>query len=297
MNKYEVIIRKDDSEDIDYNNRQIPMYLRTRKLSDYVNMRSFPHWHEDIEIMYLVSGSHELHIKGETLVLRTNDCVVINSRAMHYTTSHKGDDSTFTCFLFDPSLFTGNPYIYQKYIRRVLQDPEFDYLFFSAKHVFHSRITELINCATELLLSNSFGFELKIVGMLHDFWSDLLVEGGLLSELDIGEVDADLSLYRDSLSYIHQHYMDKVNLDDIAAAGNVCRSKCCKLFQRYSGSSPVELLNHYRLEISCKLLADQSLSVTDVAGLCGFSTSSYFTQQFKKRYGMTPMEYRTRKMF
>ncbi|NMB32666.1 MAG: helix-turn-helix transcriptional regulator, partial [Clostridium sp.] len=77
-------------------------------------------------------------------------------------------------------------------------------------------------------------------------------------------------------------------------SGNVCRSKCCKIFKRYLMQSPIEFLNTYRLEISSNLLKDTSKSVTEVAFACGFNHLSYYSELFKRYYGCTPSEYRKR---
>ncbi len=102
----------------------------------------------------------------------------------------------------------------------------------------------------------------------------------------------DLKLQRDMVSYICQHYTERITLADIAAAGNVSRSKCCAIFKYYLQQSPVDFLNHYRLEVSRSLLKKQELNVTQVAVACGFNHLSYYSKLFCRSYGCTPSEYR-----
>jgi len=45
-------------------------------------------------------------------------------------------------------------------------------------------------------------------------------------------VDPDWTVIRQMTGYIQNHYHEKIRLEDIAAAGAVCRSKCCQLFSR-----------------------------------------------------------------
>ena len=63
-------------------------------------------------------------------------------------------------------------------------------------------------------------------------------------------------------------------------------------FAKYTGFSPIQYLNRRRLEAACQLLRDTDLSVSDIAGSTGFSSQSYFTQAFRKFYGITPVKYR-----
>ena len=63
-------------------------------------------------------------------------------------------------------------------------------------------------------------------------------------------------------------------------------------FTRYAGLSPIQYLNRRRLEIACHLLESSNHSISDISSLTGFSSQSYFTQTFRKAFGMTPVMYR-----
>lgn len=100
-----------------------------------------------------------------------------------------------------------------------------------------------------------------------------------------------LSLY-DMTKYIHTHYQSNVTLSDIAAAGKVCRSRCCQIFTRYMGQSPIDYLIFYRLKKSQELLLNTDCSIGEVASRCGFSGQSYYSQMFRRFFGVTPRMYR-----
>ena len=57
--------------------------------------------------------------------------------------------------------------------------------------------------------------------------------------------------------------------------------------------TPMKYLMLKRLEMSKKILSDQhEMNISDIAYLCGFSTSQYFATMFKKHEKCTPLEYR-----
>jgi AraC-like DNA-binding protein len=75
----------------------------------------------------------------------------------------------------------------------------------------------------------------------------------------------------------------------------MCRSKCCRLFKQTLHQTIFEYLLHYRIRKSLNLLADTRMSVTEIAGRCGFNGASYYTELFTKIVGMTPRDYRKTK--
>ena len=63
-------------------------------------------------------------------------------------------------------------------------------------------------------------------------------------------------------------------------------------FTKFTGMSPIQYLNQRRLETACQLLRDTDYSISDISSQTGFSSQSYFTQIFRKFYGITPVKYR-----
>ncbi len=290
--KIEVEILKDRSEAIPYDTPGIPLYIRTRNLSEYVNMRSFPHWHDEIELMYLVKGRMQFHVNGKTLLLNTGDCAMVNIRQMHHSSSYHQEDCTFFCLIFHPGLLTGNASLYERFVLPVLQDPGFEFYCFHPGEAFYGTVSRLLEHVMACKQQACHAYEMQVIGEMHLFWAEFL---RLLPPPDPKakpQANPDLKAQREMLSFIHQHYAEKLTLGDIAASANVCRSRCCAIFKEYMSASPIDFLNQYRLEISCELLGNSSLSITEIAISCGFVHNSYFSQMFRRLYGRTPKEYR-----
>lgn len=106
--------------------------------------------------------------------------------------------------------------------------------------------------------------------------------------------EPDLLVQRDMVSYIYSHYSESIHLDEIAAAGKVCRNKCCQIFRRYLNQSPIDFLNHYRLEVSCHLLNNTKLSIAEICTACGFNHQSYYSKIFLRTYSCSPRDFRKR---
>lgn len=158
-----------------------------------------------------------------------------------------------------------------------------------------AREAEIIRLFDELYDSYSrkeSGYELLTIGKLPMLWYALfqVVKEHLFTYEKIA--DQDLPAQRNMVSFIHHQYTRKLSLEEIAEAGNVCRSKCCQIFRKYLNKTPVEFLNAYRLEVSMRYLTDTSMSITEIALACGFQSSSYYAEMFQKYKGCTPTQYR-----
>lgn len=217
---------------------------------------------------------------------------MINSKQMHYGYSHRNQNCTFICFLFHPNLFTQNTLLYQNYIHPVIQASSMDYLLFSRENPSYRTVCTLMTNILELKEEGHIGYELEVIGKIHQLWNIIFHYYKHNLPNNDFDLSPDLAAQKNMVSYICQHYQEKLSLSDIASAGNVCRSKCCMIFKRYLQQSPIEFLNYYRLEISLNLLKNTTENITNIALTCGFNHLSYYSKLFFRRYGCTPRNYR-----
>lgn len=92
--------------------------------------------------------------------------------------------------------------------------------------------------------------------------------------------------------YLHQHYDERVRVND---AARICAvSPCCfmNLFKEATGLSFVAYLNQYRVAKAKHLLVQTRKPISDIGIETGFCTQSYFGLIFRKITGMTPLDYR-----
>lgn len=64
------------------------------------------------------------------------------------------------------------------------------------------------------------------------------------------------------------------------------------VFSREMGITLTEYVHHQRLERAVMLLHKTDMQIQDIASDTGFSDANYFIRVFKKRYGITPAEYK-----
>lgn len=94
------------------------------------------------------------------------------------------------------------------------------------------------------------------------------------------------------LEYIHVHINDGIDVEELAGIANVTKPYFIKLFKREFGSSPIQYVNHKKVEQAQLMLFTTEKSVKEVAFTLGFSDQNYFIRMFHKMTGVTPQEYR-----
>jgi AraC family transcriptional regulator, transcriptional activator of the genes for pyochelin and ferripyochelin receptors len=116
-------------------------------------------------------------------------------------------------------------------------------------------------------------------------------------ELQRGKV-CPLSLKLDDLDRIHQakkillqRLDNPPSLTELARQVGLNDYTLKRGFRQVFGKTVFSYLHDYRLEQAQQLLASSDMNVTEVAGVIGFDSRSYFSTAFRKKFGMGPKAY------
>lgn len=85
-----------------------------------------------------------------------------------------------------------------------------------------------------------------------------------------------------------------LNVDTLCASFNMSRTSFYHKIKDLTGLAPAELIRNIRMEEATTLLKSRRYSVAEVSALLGFADPKYFTDTFKKQYGVTPSVYMKR---
>ena len=98
----------------------------------------------------------------------------------------------------------------------------------------------------------------------------------------------------ESLDYINEHIGDRtLSIDLIADRCNISPSYFSKLFNSYTKKTFPDYVNNLRLQRAAELLINnRNADINDISAEVGFNSSSYFASAFKKKYGLSPSQYR-----
>ena len=94
-----------------------------------------------------------------------------------------------------------------------------------------------------------------------------------------------------AIQYVENNF-DTATEHDVAKHCNVSYNYFSYVFKKTMGKTFGDYITFLRLREAEKLLLSSDKSITEIASLCGFSTSSYFISKFKNAKGLTPKKFR-----
>ena len=290
-------VRYDKSQVVSYENPDFPASIQMLRFPEAVRFSVTDHWHDELEFIYVKEGTILYIVEGETLELNGGQGAFVNSRKLHVVSEKKGCHAVFYCVIFHPMLLSASSYVDEKYVEPIIHNKNLTYIFFDQKIKWQAQVLDLIEQVYKSL-KDSEGREhniaaLKLQMYFFDIWQNIYMNVGAYEQKPV-RTGHNLSILKDMISYIYQHYSEKITLEDIAYAGNVGKTKCTSIFNRYTNRTPVDFLKEYRVQQSAVLLSTTDMSITEICFETGFASASYFGRTFRECYGLTPSEYRSR---
>ena len=193
-----------------------------------------------------------------------------------------------------PELLSGNDWFYQNYIEPVTENSLYPYLHLGEKEWEKAILAKLDRIYTTFTAPperEPFYFALmegflSIMGLLYENL-DVKVHG-TAKESD------ELIALRSMIAYIEEHFAQRITLEDLAAAGACCKSRCSLLFKKYLRETPMTYIAKLRLRKSLSTLLDTDNSIAEIAYKYGFCGASYYCEIFQKYYGISPLKYRNK---
>ena len=284
-----MIINNDDSEKLNYDNPDDPIFRKYCVLSSYPGYAAPSHWHDDIELIVVLSGNMQYNINGEIITLYEGEGLFVNSRQMHFGFSSAKEECIFLCVLLHPLLLCTTASYERDFVLPVLNHGDLPFIHFYREISWHQEILKKIQWICDIKKESAA--PLKIQTAFLSIWVLLYEHMPPIVKTNT-HAAGDLTLVKNMMGFIQQNYQKKISLSDIAASGLIGQSKCCKLFSKYLSQTPGLYLTRYRLNKSILLLKNTEKTITEIAIECGFGSSSYYAETFRKWIGETPTTYR-----
>ncbi|MES9769298.1 AraC family transcriptional regulator [Bacillus altitudinis] len=292
MHNHHFLIDNNLKELTEHSTTTWPIALYHTKIRDHMSGYIPLHWHDEFQFVFILEGEAEFHINEKILNIQQGDGVFINSGCLHMAKDANGTTCTYICLNVSPHFITANE-LFTTFVHPYMHASQTPFILFNRKDGWPNQIYQCIQIIQRLIEQTPAYFELELNIQLITIWKCLLQNRFQLT-YDARKHDRNEHM-KHMLNWIHEHYHEKVLLQDIAREGQLSRSECCRYFNDILKKSPIHYVNEYRIQQSLILLQKTDLNITEIAYQVGFSSTSYFISIFKRVKNTTPLSYRKSK--
>lgn len=248
------------------------------------------HQHDFYEVYFFISGNVEYSVEGKSYLLKKGDLMLINPLELHQPRIGPDQNPYERIVLwinknYLSRLCTNNTSLSQCFDNTNPQHTNLLRLSKAQQSYFSTKLSELI----EENGSKDYGSDLAAEAILTRF----LVELNRLTLSIDKKIETDKSsstLIPDVLTYINQHYCEKISLSSIADEFFISKYYLSHAFNDVVGTSVNRYITLKRL-INAKQMLSSGIKPTTAAIHCGFNDYAGFYRAFTAEYGITPKEF------
>lgn len=252
------------------------------------------HWHEEMEFIVVKKGRGLVTLDRESRLLEAGQAVIVLPGQLHGIRQYQQERMEYENIIFRLEMLLPKegdvcgPKFLEPYRDGKLRYPAW----IDGSALYHEEMLECIRKMDELSEQRPRGYPLAVKGWLFQFFFLLFsrVEPTLAEE---GR-EKSLDKMKRILRRIEVDYGKPLSIEEMAEFSGFSESHFMKFFKNHMGVPFVSYLNDYRLTLAARALAEGQEDVLTVAMDVGFSNVSYFNRLFKKKFRMTPLEYRKR---
>ena len=286
-------LRKELKECIKHGSNVYPLagyVCRNNRFSINIGM----HWHPEVEINRFESGEFIYTYAMKEYKIKSPCIALIPGNVLHNLQISKGANQSSV--VFNPSIIELNSYdeVQSQMLSFLSQGGSRMPPFITADMDCFSLADSLLSFIIDNSNSEDSAVRLRVKAHLLDLLA-VLYENGIFVYTDSDtndEFDYKQQKIKDLLSFINEHYAEKITMNDAANYLKVSRQYFCRYFKRSTGMSFVDFINDLRLRRASQEIIHTSKSITDIALDHGFDNIGYFFKLFRLKFNQTPLAYR-----
>lgn len=279
-------------ENIIMPDRLLPVKAWIRKDEEYIFVH--PHWHDEIEILYIMEGEAVQQINGKIFNAVKGDIICIAGNDVHSTYTIKGCYNEilviqFCCdFIMPVDFLSPARQMLEVFTKNIELPPLLKADLGVGKDILENAISILYEFE-----NRQAGFEMFIRARIFELIGIALrnFKSGKRSTETKYHIAKAREMLLKTFQLIDDNYNTQILLDNAAKTSNISTSHFCRQFKKATGMTFMDYLTFYRINKAEELLKT-SRSITEIAGECGFENISSFIRSFKQYKNTTPSLYR-----
>lgn len=232
------------------------------------------HWHQGIEVVYMLKGSMKLYVNNNEYLLEENHFGVVNSMEIHSTKS-MGDTTVLLLQIPHTAI------------------PTTDRI--NCRSYYSAEFCKIFNELICIYQGKEKGYYLKFNSVVFQLLYKLFIEFGqsnVTQSVIVPEEKEYIAKISQVVDYVKTHYMEQISLDDVAQIACYNKQYFTRIFKKHMKTTFLEYLNEVRIRHIFEELIYTDVSISEIAERNGFTNNKHFQKVFRKCYGCTPSEMR-----
>lgn len=248
-----------------------------------------PHWHEELEIIYVLEEELVIGLNNEIYTLKPRDILLINSSEVHFFVTPP-KKSKRIILQFEQKLF--GPF------SAMMRENKFVTPHIKCTHESEAQVHRSLERQILLIIEEyskmNLGFQLAIQARLYDFMVVLLRQVPMekYSSLERSKHLKRLERLEHVFKYVADNYTREISLNEIARTANFSVYHFTRFFKETTGMTFIQYLNNYRISKAVKYLTETDDPITEVAFQSGFDSIKTFNRVFKQLKGCSPSSFK-----
>lgn len=243
-----------------------------------------------LHFLYMTEGEMTCQINQETVRISDGEGLFINrGNAFRFNESKKGGCEFYLIDVTGEYL-GAESFVGEKYVKPILEAETFLYVLLNAED--GEELLGAVENLGKIAEEEDICRDLEARSAMLHVWAELY---RLFTSRDWTAKKAVLREKEklwNMLTFLHEHYREKITLGEMAKNSEVSSGEYCRFFKKRMEQTPFEYLQAYRIEKSLPEILDKTGSITEIALRHGFTGSSYFAETFRKEMGCAPLDYR-----
>lgn len=238
------------------------------------------HWHDDVEIIYLLEGQIEIDVDSTAYRLSPGDVVLIMPGCPHEILVC-GTHATGILVEFGYSLL-GSAY-------RTFQDSTLAQPCFRRDDI-PKALERALSEITQTLRDQRILDEVRHWTIQSMILQIAIFLAGI-RETQSAPQRGQLCAFYPLLNFVQKHYSEQISVKQAALISGYNENYFCRKFKKTIGTAFHRYLNYYRICMSRYYLDESAIAIKEIAIIVGFSSSKEYCYAFKRVLGISPSEY------
>mgnify|MGYP004557996707 FL=1 len=248
------------------------------------------HWHKEMELIYIKKGKGQIQLETNNYEGEAGDIFLVPPGTLHSIHRINGHVMEYENIIFGVNFLgegaadlCASEYFVPLASGKLLPPAKM-----SEGESYYEELKRSLNQMEELCEAKEKGYELGVKAALLQMIFILIRRFPNVKEVS----SPDRERLKEVLGEISARYSENISVADMAEFCGWSSSHFMRWFKKMTGDSFISYINDRRLTDAAEALRRTDDKILTISEDAGFANLSNFNRQFKKRYGMTPREYR-----